>query len=344
MGPLKSVCILSVECVLQVIPEVSVRRANLDFEWRRYRRIEPSSRARFAEQVKVLSSPLLSSLTAYRRREVRPGKMVRIFSLIEVIPTSCARRWRSAAADARRTAIPSFRPLGLYGLIDHACTESALTPSPPLATQVNIPKAKKGFCKKCKKHTPHKVTQYKTGKASLYAQGEYREREKTTNDVSAGVQRDRGGDGARRDARRHLTRARDPWTHPRCAPARSSGPPSPRASSSPRRPPCARPSLLGLNERLAGGGIVFFAPLSHPSRIFCSPTLHLPLSFRRQASLRPQAEWFRRSDQARLHKRRRPKKIVLRLQCNVCRRCACSPSSAASLVGGDKKGKGGLYQ
>ena len=43
---------------------------------------------------------------------------------------------------------------------------------------MNIPKAKKGFCKKCKKHTPHKVTQYKTGKASLYAQGEYREREK----------------------------------------------------------------------------------------------------------------------------------------------------------------------
>jgi len=36
---------------------------------------------------------------------------------------------------------------------------------------VNIPKAKKTFCKKCKKHAPHKVTQYKTGKASLYAQG-----------------------------------------------------------------------------------------------------------------------------------------------------------------------------
>jgi hypothetical protein len=25
--------------------------------------------------------------------------------------------------------------------------------------------------KTCRKHTPHKVTQYKTGKASLYAQG-----------------------------------------------------------------------------------------------------------------------------------------------------------------------------
>ena len=49
----------------------------------------------------------------------------------------------------------------------------ALTIAPSLSTsQVNIPKAKKSFCKKCKKHTPHKVTQYKTGKASLYAQGE----------------------------------------------------------------------------------------------------------------------------------------------------------------------------
>lgn len=39
--------------------------------------------------------------------------------------------------------------------------------------QVNIPKNKKAFCKNkaCKKHTVHKVTQYKTGKASLYAQG-----------------------------------------------------------------------------------------------------------------------------------------------------------------------------
>ena len=39
--------------------------------------------------------------------------------------------------------------------------------------QVNIPKAKRAYCKgkQCLKHTVHKVTQYKTGKASLYAQG-----------------------------------------------------------------------------------------------------------------------------------------------------------------------------
>jgi large subunit ribosomal protein L44e len=41
---------------------------------------------------------------------------------------------------------------------------------------VNIPKTRNTFCKgkQCRKHTPHKVTQYKTGKASLFAQGKRR--------------------------------------------------------------------------------------------------------------------------------------------------------------------------
>jgi len=36
-----------------------------------------------------------------------------------------------------------------------------------------VPKTKKSFCKgkDCKKHTLHKVTQYKKGKDSLYVQG-----------------------------------------------------------------------------------------------------------------------------------------------------------------------------
>ena len=57
------------------------------------------------------------------------------------------------------------------------CCRSALpnAPSSPifLPVQVTVPKVKKTFCaaKDCKKHTIHKVTQYKTGKASLYAQG-----------------------------------------------------------------------------------------------------------------------------------------------------------------------------
>ena len=38
---------------------------------------------------------------------------------------------------------------------------------------VNVPKSRKTFCpgRKCRRHTLHKVTQYKAGKASLFAQG-----------------------------------------------------------------------------------------------------------------------------------------------------------------------------
>jgi hypothetical protein len=44
------------------------------------------------------------------------------------------------------------------------------------APQVNIPKQRNTFCKsaKCRKHTLHKVSQYKAGKASLFAQGKRR--------------------------------------------------------------------------------------------------------------------------------------------------------------------------
>ncbi|XP_040831074.1 60S ribosomal protein L36a-like [Ochotona curzoniae] len=35
---------------------------------------------------------------------------------------------------------------------------------------VNVPKMRQTFSKKCGKHQPHKVTQYKKGKDSLYAQ------------------------------------------------------------------------------------------------------------------------------------------------------------------------------
>ena len=39
---------------------------------------------------------------------------------------------------------------------------------------VNVPKQKNTFCRKCKKHTKQKVSQYKTGKASIFAQGKRR--------------------------------------------------------------------------------------------------------------------------------------------------------------------------
>ena len=39
---------------------------------------------------------------------------------------------------------------------------------------MNIPKTRRTLCTgKCKKHTVHKVSQYKAGKASLFAQGIY---------------------------------------------------------------------------------------------------------------------------------------------------------------------------
>ncbi|CAL9135828.1 unnamed protein product [Musa textilis] len=44
------------------------------------------------------------------------------------------------------------------------------------AVQVNVPKTKKTYCKNkaCRKHTLHKVTQYKKGKDSLSVQGKRR--------------------------------------------------------------------------------------------------------------------------------------------------------------------------
>lgn len=42
---------------------------------------------------------------------------------------------------------------------------------------VNVPKERKTFCKgkKCSKHTLHKVTQYKSGKASNFAQVRFKQ-------------------------------------------------------------------------------------------------------------------------------------------------------------------------
>ena len=88
---------------------------------------------------------------------------------------------RNGRARLASATIEGFSTVVL-GLSPMAASCSVLTSRPalttvpfPHASQVNIPKAKKSFCKKCKKHAPHKVTQYKTGKASLYAQGESRE-------------------------------------------------------------------------------------------------------------------------------------------------------------------------
>uniref|UniRef100_A0A7S4UJN9 60S ribosomal protein L44 n=1 Tax=Paramoeba aestuarina TaxID=180227 RepID=A0A7S4UJN9_9EUKA len=46
--------------------------------------------------------------------------------------------------------------------------------SPFSFKMVNVPKAVNTFCPSCKKHTPHKVTQYKKSKESPFAQGKRR--------------------------------------------------------------------------------------------------------------------------------------------------------------------------
>merc|ERR1711964_573095 len=45
-----------------------------------------------------------------------------------------------------------------------------------VSNMVNVPKTRNTYCRAaaCKKHQLHKVTQYKTGKASIFAQGKRR--------------------------------------------------------------------------------------------------------------------------------------------------------------------------
>ncbi|KAJ7946687.1 60S ribosomal protein L44 [Quillaja saponaria] len=57
-----------------------------------------------------------------------------------------------------------------------SCTQNPPPPHGHTAIMVNVPKTKKTYCKNkaCRKHTLHKVTQYKKGKDSLAAQGKRR--------------------------------------------------------------------------------------------------------------------------------------------------------------------------
>lgn len=58
----------------------------------------------------------------------------------------------------------------------HTCINVDTSCMSPVTSQVNVPKTKKTYCKnkECRKHTLHKVTQYKKGKDSLAAQGKRR--------------------------------------------------------------------------------------------------------------------------------------------------------------------------
>merc|ERR1711934_749619 len=66
---------------------------------------------------------------------------------------------------------PLFAPLHM----GHWAPACRVSPPPP-RTMVNIPKTKKAYCKgpECRRHTMHKVTQYKKGKDSSTAQGKRR--------------------------------------------------------------------------------------------------------------------------------------------------------------------------
>jgi large subunit ribosomal protein L44e len=61
-------------------------------------------------------------------------------------------------------------------LINHANTNIITNILTSFYFTVNVPKTRKTYCKgkQCRKHTQHRVTQYKAGKASLYTQGKRR--------------------------------------------------------------------------------------------------------------------------------------------------------------------------
>ena len=133
------------------------------------------------------------------------AKMVR-HTIMRDPPTSSRFESVAPVVDAARVPLrASIRGFPIRAwLLPARCARppyaQALTIAPSLSTsQVNIPKAKKSFCKKCKKHAPHKVTQYKTGKASLYAQGESHPREIKYAPMSAGTALP-----SRRDRREHV--------------------------------------------------------------------------------------------------------------------------------------------
>ncbi|XP_027581249.1 60S ribosomal protein L36a [Pipra filicauda] len=75
----------------------------------------------------------------------------------------------------RSRPVPSLPP-PLYGSPAPNCFRFRARPSfwAAAAKMVNVPKTRRTYCKKCGKHQPHKVTQYKKGKDSLYAQGKRR--------------------------------------------------------------------------------------------------------------------------------------------------------------------------
>jgi ribosomal protein L44E len=170
----------------------------------------------------------------------------------------------------------------------------------PLAAQVNIPKSKRAFCKGCKKHMTMKVTQYKTGKASLYAQGEQRPR-RSAGSLRAGAPPQEGPRAS------HQLRAA-----PRC-PAR----PTSAVVWLPRRQEALRPQTVRLRwpdqARLPQEGAPRARAISS-STVTADPDRCTLESWRRRSQAPHMAAPDSRTPQAKT-----TKKVVLRMQCQECK-------------------------
>ena len=112
-----------------------------------------------------------------------------------------------------------------------------------------------------------------------------------------------------------------------------------------------RPSLaFRVKPSASRGGTASssFAPLSHPSSGSSAHRLSISLShFVGKRRYDRKQSGFGGQTKPVFHKKAKTtKKIVLRLQCNVCKAVCMQPIKRCKHfeIGGDKKGKGGLYQ
>uniref|UniRef100_A0A8V0YUB1 Ribosomal protein L36a n=1 Tax=Gallus gallus TaxID=9031 RepID=A0A8V0YUB1_CHICK len=81
---------------------------------------------------------------------------------------------RTPRPSRQKGALRSKRSSSLWS--SHVSFRFRVAPSLRVTSgkMVNVPKTRRTYCKKCGKHQPHKVTQYKKGKDSLHAQGKRR--------------------------------------------------------------------------------------------------------------------------------------------------------------------------
>ncbi|KAL4789937.1 60S ribosomal protein L44 [Aspergillus venezuelensis] len=126
-----------------------------------------------------LASTVLKSGVALAARYIVPSAHITIARFVE--PDNFW--WRDGELDRERVA----KFVHCIGVINEGLRKNHWVDSPINKGNesksetakngwVNVPKTRKTYCKgkECHKHTQHKVTQYKAGKASLFAQGKRR--------------------------------------------------------------------------------------------------------------------------------------------------------------------------